>query len=283
MCSSRDYNECSTSCWSSAITLNVINLPFLVVQNFEIGQNLAKWWTKVWWHFLVFFLCCPLMLHLLWSTVVLNCWLFLPCVLFRIYSYACFILARWGLRNFLVTSEIWLDFYGHSTSLLLCQQNSDRQAFETVLRCLRHSSVVWNQRGKANWSQKMVHAAAFPFCLEFTESGIMWIFSHCFCAALCRRFVVNIEDIAFSGVLLKMEVGIRKQAWQRAWRYPAYLWSLRWVYAVKKTPEVGIRCIPAYTPQYTTDCIQCFETRDLHGNFPAVFLRVFAGKLREME
>jgi len=55
------------------------------------------------------------MLHLLWSTVVLNCWLFLPCVLFRIYSYACFILARWGLRNFLVTSEIWLDFYGHST------------------------------------------------------------------------------------------------------------------------------------------------------------------------
>ena len=27
-----------------------------------------------------------------------------------------------------------------------------------------------------------------------------------------------------SGVLLKMEVGIRKGAWQRAWRYPAYLW-----------------------------------------------------------
>ena len=37
-----------------------------------------------------------------------------------------------------------------------------------------------------------------------------------------------------SGVLLKMEVGIRKGAWRRAWRYPAYLWSLRWVYAVKK-------------------------------------------------
>ena len=55
-----------------------------------------------------------------------------------------------------------------------------------------------------------------------------------------------------SGVLLKMEVGIRKGAWQRDWRYPAYLWSLRWVYAVKKPPEVGIRRIPAYTPQYTT-------------------------------
>ena len=40
-----------------------------------------------------------------------------------------------------------------------------------------------------------------------------------------------------------MEVGIRKGAWRRAWRYPAYLWSLRWVYAVKKT---------VYTPQYTT-------------------------------
>ena len=57
-----------------------------------------------------------------------------------------------------------------------------------------------------------------------------------------------------SGLLLKMEVGIRKGAWQRAWRYPAYLWSLRWVYAVKKNLEVGIRRIPTYTPQYTTEC-----------------------------
>jgi len=55
-----------------------------------------------------------------------------------------------------------------------------------------------------------------------------------------------------SAVLLKMEVGIRRGAWQTAWRYPAYLWSLRWVYAVKKTPEVGISRIPVYTPQYTT-------------------------------
>jgi len=35
--------------------------------------------------------------------------------------------------------------------------------------------------------------------------------------------------------IAKMEVGIRKGVWRRAWRYPAYLWSLRWVYAVKKT------------------------------------------------
>jgi len=41
-----------------------------------------------------------------------------------------------------------------------------------------------------------------------------------------------------SGVLLKIEVGIRKWVWQRAWRYCAHthLWSLRWVYAVKKNP-----------------------------------------------
>ena len=31
-----------------------------------------------------------------------------------------------------------------------------------------------------------------------------------------------------------MEVGIRKGAWRRAWRYPAYLWSLRWVSLSKK-------------------------------------------------
>ena len=48
--------------------------------------------------------------------------------------------------------------------------------------------------------------------------------------------------------IAKMEVGISKGAWQTAWRYPAYLWSLRWVYADKKNPEVGIRRIPAYTP-----------------------------------
>jgi len=32
--------------------------------------------------------------------------------------------------------------------------------------------------------------------------------------------------------------------------YPAYLWSLRWVYAVKKNPWYT-----AYTPQYTTGCL----------------------------
>jgi len=69
--------------------------------------------------------------------------------------------------------------------------------------------------------------------------------------------------VCISGVLLKMEVGIRKRARQRDWRYPAYLWSLRWVYAVKNPPpEVGIRRIPAYTPQYTTGMYVCICALD---------------------
>ena len=51
-----------------------------------------------------------------------------------------------------------------------------------------------------------------------------------------------------SGVLLKMEVGIRKGAWRRAWRYPAYLWSLRWVYAVKKTWRLVYGVYPHIPP-----------------------------------
>ena len=59
------------------------------------------------------------------------------------------------------------------------------------------------------------------------------------------------QMVISSGVLLKMEVGIRKGAWQRVWRYPAYLWSLRWVYAVKKTRRLvyGVYLrIPPNTP-----------------------------------
>jgi len=62
--------------------------------------------------------------------------------------------------------------------------------------------------------------------------------------------LATLKRAVTSGVLLKMEVGISKGAWRRAWRYPAYLWSLRWVYAVKKNPGVGI---PPNTPLAVTN------------------------------
>jgi len=58
--------------------------------------------------------------------------------------------------------------------------------------------------------------------------------------------------LTLSGVLLKMEVGIPKGAWRRAWRYPAYLWSLRWVYVVKKTRRLVYGVFPRIPPLYTT-------------------------------
>ena len=54
--------------------------------------------------------------------------------------------------------------------------------------------------------------------------------------------------LTLSGVLLKMEVGIPKGAWRRAWRYPAYLWSLRWVYVVKKTRRLVYGVYPRIPP-----------------------------------
>jgi len=59
--------------------------------------------------------------------------------------------------------------------------------------------------------------------------------------------------VVCSGVLLKMEVVIRKQAWQRAWRYPAYLWPLRLglklgLYAVKKTRRLVYGVYPRVPP-----------------------------------
>ena len=82
-----------------------------------------------------------------------------------------------------------------------------------------------------------------------------------YCSVSTSKQVIVRQDDMPNGVLLKMEVGIRKGAWRRAWRYTAYLWSLRWAYAVKKNPEVGIRRIPAYTPQYTTGYAPCWSRR----------------------
>ena len=61
----------------------------------------------------------------------------------------------------------------------------------------------------------------------------------------------SIDNVAASGVLLKIEVGIRKGAWRMACRYPAYLWSLRWVYAVKKTRRLVYGVYPRIPPPNT--------------------------------
>ena len=85
-----------------------------------------------------------------------------------------------------------------------------------------------------------------------------------------------------SGVLLKMKVGIRKGAWRRAWRYTAYLWSLRRVYAVKETRRLVYGVYPRIPPpQYITVCtvfvVWSYEPKScglvrLHRN---TFLRIY--------
>jgi len=67
------------------------------------------------------------------------------------------------------------------------------------------------------------------------EKSVIFV-GWCKCAPMC------------SGVLLKMEVGICNGAWQRARRYPAYLWSLRWVYADKKTRRLIYAVYPRIPP-----------------------------------
>jgi len=81
----------------------------------------------------------------------------------------------------------------------------------------------------------------------FTNSVPQFVYSYLF-----RHYAEqygNINTTTTSGVLLKMEVGIRKGAWQRA-EVPCLF----------MITEVSIRCqnkpggwYTAYTPQYTTD------------------------------
>ena len=69
--------------------------------------------------------------------------------------------------------------------------------------------------------------------------------------------ISKITERVVSGVLLKMEVGIRKGAWRRAWRYPTYLWSLRWVYAVKKPRRLVYAVYPRIPPPSTPLRVNC--------------------------
>ena len=83
--------------------------------------------------------------------------------------------------------------------------------------------------------------------------------SHNFCSS---------QPVTHSGVLLKMEVGIRNGAWRRARRYPVYLWSLRWVYAVKKTRRLVYGVYPRIPPN--TPLVTHTHAHPFNGPFPGL-------------
>ena len=74
-----------------------------------------------------------------------------------------------------------------------------------------------------------------------------------YCTVSTSKQVIARRDDMPNGVLLKMEVGIRKGAWRRVWRYTAYLWSLRWAYAVKKTRRLVYAVYPRIPPNTPLD------------------------------
>jgi len=82
----------------------------------------------------------------------------------------------------LVALEIALDFHNCNALLLLFwPQNSGRQVFETVWKCLRSLSETWSQRGKANSSSKMVKCSVSVLCnqMELNEVNIFTLFQCC--------------------------------------------------------------------------------------------------------
>ena len=105
--------------------------------------------------------------------------------------------------------------------------------------------------------------------LNFTGSGISW--AMCKYAPRSRQITMPAphHSVFFtgrmpSGVLPKMEVGICKGARQRDWRYPAYLWSLRWVYAVKKNPGGWYTLYTrVYPPIHHCGCPSCRPTNSV--------------------
>jgi len=68
-------------------------------------------------------------------------------------------------------------------------------------------------------------------------------------------FLVSCQtcDQTASGVLLNMEVGIHKSYGIRVYGIPCLFMITEVNIRCQKNPEVGVRRIPAYTPQYTTD------------------------------
>ena len=110
---------------------------------------------------------------------------------------------------------------------------------------IHHAAHSWNHR----WQQHSMHHHNVISITLPTISVTRHVEEHCRRNSTDAQSVdlYRMQSIMTSGVLLKMEVGRRKGAWRRAWRYPAYLWSLRrLVYAVYPR-------IPPNTPLLMTE------------------------------
>jgi len=69
---------------------------------------------------------------------------------------------------------------------------------------------------------------------------------------LVLPFWYRLTWVVPSGVLLKMEVSIRKREWLKGLKVPCLFMITEVSIRCQKIPEVDIRRIPACTPQYTT-------------------------------
>ena len=118
------------------------------------------------------------------------------------------------------------------------QQTSPTAVLKPAARHVVRGMSVLSGIGEKNMRTAKTPNMRRKYCTELPETNYPVSF----------HWGPNKRMVAFSGVLLKMEVGIRKGAWQRAWRYPAYLWSLRWVYAVKKTRRLVYGVYPRIPP-----------------------------------
>ena len=150
----------------------------------------------------------------------------------------------------MLSSKLQIQSHHSHPTVSLLAKNNITECIEYEFLSLTYIVLTTNQHFYLHYLITVQPpCSTCSFIFGHTHSSIYIIFS-----------MKKTDCFFHSGVVLKMEVGIRKGAWQRDWRYPAYLWSLRWVYAVKKPPEVGIRRIPVYTPQYTTVLPVCFSS-----------------------
>jgi len=104
-----------------------------------------------------------------------------------------------------------------------------------------------NKRWKVHWMWYSVRGkySRYTYCLYYAYTLI-------FCRAVCFNVrTATTLPCPLSGWLRRTQWCIAKHGGGYTQKgvayvytvYPAYLWSLRWVYAVKQNPEVGVRRI----------------------------------------